>query len=63
MKSEKLIPDPFLKNKIEHISESVASAFRHFVFIACQVEVYRSLLKLSCRPLAFTSFKGTLMQI
>ena len=25
MKAEKLIPDPFLKNKIEHISESVAS--------------------------------------
>ena len=27
-----------------------------FVFIVCQVEDYRNILKLSCRPLAFTSY-------
>ena len=29
-----------------------------FVFIVCQVECYQSILKLSCRPLAFTSNKA-----
>ena len=28
-----------------------------FVFIVCQVEDYQNILKLSCRPLAFTSNK------
>ena len=28
-----------------------------FIFIVCQVEVYRNILKLSCRRLAFNSFK------
>ena len=28
-----------------------------FVFIVCQVEGYRNILKLKCRPLAFTSHK------
>ena len=28
-----------------------------FVFIICQVEGYRNILKLSFRPLVFTSFK------
>ena len=27
-------------------------------FIVCQVEDYRNLLKLSCRPLSFTSYKA-----
>ena len=31
-----------------------------FVFIACQVESFRNVLKLSCRPLAFTSYKAFL---
>ena len=30
------IPDSFLKNKIEHISESEVSSFTQFVFIICQ---------------------------
>ena len=29
-----------------------------FVFIVCQVVHYRSILKLSCRPLAFISYKA-----
>ena len=28
-----------------------------FVLIACQAEGYLKMLKLSCRPLAFTSYK------
>ena len=31
-----------------------------FVFTACQVEDYRKILKLSCRPLTFTSHKAFL---
>ena len=30
------------------------------VFIVCQVEGYRNILKFSCRPLAFTSYKSFL---
>ena len=29
-----------------------------FVFIVCQVEGYQNILKLSCRPVAFTSFEA-----
>ena len=29
----------------------------HFVFIVDQVECYQNLLKLCCRPLAFTSYE------
>ena len=50
------IPRPFsLKSKIEHISGSIALIFIQFAFIVCQVEGYRNILKVSCRPLAFTS--------
>ena len=31
-----------------------------FVFIVCQVEGYRNLMKLSCRTLAFTSYEAFL---
>ena len=54
---EKLAPDPFLKNKIEHTSGSIVQSFIQFVFIVCQVDGYRNILKLSCMPLAFTSCK------
>ena len=30
-------------------------SFIQFVLIVCQVEVYQNILKLSCKPLAFTS--------
>ena len=34
--------------------------FLKFVFIVCQAEGYRNILKLSCRPFAFTSYKDIL---
>ena len=56
---EKLFPDPFLKKvKIELISGSTALSFMQFDFIVCQVEDYRNVLKLSSRPLVFTSHKA-----
>ena len=57
---EKLLPDPFLKNQIEHISESISISLMQFVYIVFQVERYQNILKLSCRPLAFTSYKAFL---
>ena len=57
---EKLVPEPFPKMKIEHISGSIASSLIQFTFIVWQVEGYRNILKLSCRPLAFTSHKAFL---
>ena len=50
----------FWKTKIEGISGLTASTFIQFVFILCQVEGYRNMLKLSGRPLTFTSYKGFL---
>ena len=56
---EKLFPDPFLKKvKIELISGSIVLSFMQFDFIVCQVEDYRNVLKLSSRPLVFTSHKA-----
>ena len=34
---EKLVPDPFLNNEIEHISESLVLNFIQFVYIVLQV--------------------------
>ena len=45
------------KNKIEDISGSVVLNFMQFVFIVFQVEIYQIKLKLSCRPLAPTSYE------
>ena len=55
-------PRPFSKKRtnIEHISGSIVQSFLQFVFIVCQVEGYRKILKLSRRPLAFTSYKAFL---
>ena len=50
----------FWKIKIEHIFGSIVKRFIQFVFIVCQVEDYRNILKLSRRPLAFTSDKAFL---
>ena len=47
----------FYKFKIKFIFGSVAFSF---VFIIYQVEDYRNILKLSCRQLAFTSYKAFL---
>ena len=54
---EKLLLDPSLKFKIEHISGSIVSSFVQFVFFASQANSHRNILKLSCRPLAFISYK------
>ena len=45
----------FEKIKNEHISGTITWSFTQFFFIGCQVEGYGNILKLSCRPLAFTS--------
>ena len=47
---EKLVADHFLKSQNEDISQSK-------VFIVCQVEGNCNILKISCKPLAFTSYK------
>ena len=44
------IPRPFSRNR----------CFIQFFFIACQVEGYQNMLKLSYRELAFTSYKALL---
>ena len=49
---EKTSPRSFSENSCGSIVES----FIQFVFIICQVEGYRNILKLSCRPLAFTPY-------
>ena len=49
-----LVPDLFLKIKIEPISGSIVESFVQYHFIVCQAEGYQNILKLSCRPLAFT---------
>ena len=57
-----LFPDSFSKKniKIKHISELVYYSFIQLVFIVCQVGVYQNILKLSCRPLAFTTYNAFL---
>ena len=51
----------FYKIKFEHISGStVSKVWLQFVFIVRQVKGYWNVLKLSCRPLAFTSYKAFL---
>ena len=57
---EKLFRVLFLKNQNWHNSGSIAKNFTQFVDIMCQVEGYLIILKLSCRPLAFTSCKAFL---
>ena len=48
---------PFSKKLKLRISlGSVALLFIWFVLIVCQVEDYQNILKLSCRPFAFTSY-------
>ena len=37
------------------MSGSIVESFTQFVFTVRQVKSYRNILKLSCRPLAFTS--------
>ena len=44
---EKLVPDPFLKIRIEHNSGSIVYNFIQFAFFVWQVEGYRNISKLS----------------
>ena len=57
---EKLFPYPFLKNQNWAYLWINSFSFLQLVFILCHVEDYSSILKLSCRPLPFTSYKAFL---
>ena len=46
------------KTKIEHGCRSIVESFIKFIFLACLVEGYQAILKPSCRPLTFTSYKA-----
>ena len=50
------------KTEVKNNLPQIMSAFflTQFAFIACHVEGYRNILKLSCRPLDFTSYKAFL---
>ena len=50
----------FYKIKIEHVPGSTVESFMPLVFIVCQIESYQNILKLICKPLAFTSYKAFL---
>ena len=39
-------------------SVALDQEFTQFVFIVCQVEDCRSILKINCRPIALTSYKA-----
>ena len=55
MKKQTPFPKSYLKKiKIERICGSIVQSFIQLNLIVCQFEGYRNLLKLSCRPLAFT---------
>ena len=49
-------PRPFSVKLKLSISLNNSVDFIQFVFIECQVEGYQNILKLSCRPLTFTSY-------
>ena len=52
------IPKLFSKrSKLSIYLDQLSYVFIQFVFIVCQIEEYRNTLKLSRRPLAFTSYK------
>ena len=54
---EKLVPDHFLENlNSAYLWINNSSKFPQFVFIVLRVEAYQNTLKLSYRPLAFTSY-------
>ena len=58
---EKLFSDAFLKNQNWAYLWINSLNFPQLVFILYQVEGYQNILKLSCRPLAFTSYRAFLM--
>ena len=57
----KLFPDHFQKNQNwAYFSVNSLKFYMQFVFIVCQAGDYQNILKLSCRPLAFSSYKAFL---
>ena len=55
------IPRPFSKkSKLSVSLDQQSKVLYNLFFIISQVEGYRNILKLSCRPLAFNSFKAFL---
>ena len=55
------ITGPFSKNsKLAYLCFKSPKFYIQFFFIVCQVEGYQNILKLCCRPLAFTSYKALL---
>ena len=57
----KLFPDFFLKNQNwTYLWINSLKFHTVFFFFVCSVEVYQIILKRSCRPLAFTSYKACL---
>ena len=57
---EKLVPNPFLKNQNWAYLWINSLKFTQFIFISCQVEGWLKILKISCRPFDFTSYKAFL---
>ena len=57
---EKLFPDSILKNQNWAYPWISSLNLYVFCFIVCQVQDYQNILKLSFRPLAFTSYKAFL---
>ena len=54
-----IIPIPFSKKSRLSISlDQYSLNFIQLVFIVCQVEGCQNILKLNCRPLAFTSYNA-----
>ena len=45
---------------MEHISGLIVQSFIQLAFIVYQVEGYSNILKLSCRPVAFASYRAFL---
>ena len=54
------IPRPFSKKSKLGISLDQYSKVLYSFFVVCQVEDYRNVLELSCKPLAYTSYKAFL---
>ena len=55
---EETSPRPFSAKLKLNISLDQQPKILQFVFIVCQVESYRNIMRLSCRPLAFTSYQA-----
>ena len=53
------IPRPF-SEKSKNTAGSIVKSIIQFIFIVCQAEGYRNILKPSCRPLVIMSYKAFL---